>query len=121
LPTYNACIYFTSKGQPQRIAGLLVKHISAIEKDVFDQQLVQALQCPQNQSSLTLASSELVEQINRGIIEGQVVNLGGRRLERSLDAGLVRAAGDLLYPVIDAIPVMLPDEALELSQVQEEW
>jgi len=102
-------------------SGLLDKHFLSVEKDVFDQQLVKALRCPQNRSSLTLASSELVEQINRGIIEGQVINLGGHRLEQSLDAGLVRAAGDLLYPVIDAIPVMLPDEALDLSQVQEEW
>ena len=86
--------------------------------DVFDQHLVKALRCPQNQSTLTLASKELVEQINRGISEGRVFSIGGHRLERSLDAGLVREDGDLLYPVIDAIPVMLPDEALDLSKVE---
>jgi len=88
---------------------------------MFDRQLVKGLRCPQNQSPVTLAASKLVERINRGIATGQVVNLGGHRLDRPLDAGLVREAGDMLYPVVDAIPVMLPDEAVELSQVQDDW
>lgn len=88
---------------------------------MFDQQLVKTLRCPQNQSPVALAANELVEQINRGIAAGQVTNLGGHRLDQPLDAGLVREAGDVLYPVINAIPVMLPDEAVELSQVREDW
>jgi len=88
---------------------------------MFDQQLVKGLRCPQNQSPVTLAPGKLVERINRGIAAGQVLNLGGHRLDRPFDAGLVREAGDMLYPVIDAIPVMLPDEAVELSQVCDDW
>ena len=60
----------------------------------------------------------MIEQINRGIEVGKIINMGGHPLKRPLEAGLVREAGDLLYPVIDAIPVMLPDEAVALSQVQ---
>ncbi len=88
---------------------------------MLDRQLVKGLRCPRNQSPVTLAEGKLVEQINRGIATGQVMNLGGHRLDRPLDAGLVREAGDVLYPVIDAIPVMLPDEAVELSQVRDDW
>jgi len=88
---------------------------------VFDQQLIKALRCPQNQSPVSLAANELVEQINRGIAAGHVTNLGGHKLDQPLDAGLVREAGDVLYPVINEIPVMLPDEAVELSQIREDW
>ncbi len=89
--------------------------------NVFDQQLLEVLRCPKDQSPLSLAKKNLVQRINRGIEAGRVVNLSGQRLKKHLDTGLVREAGDLLYPVINAIPVMLPDEAVELSQVQDDW
>ena len=85
---------------------------------VFDERLLVMMRCPHDQSSLSLAERRLVQQINRGIEAGRIVNLGGHPLKKRIDSGLVRAAGDLLYPVIDAIPVMLPDEAVDLSQVQ---
>lgn len=85
---------------------------------MFDQELFNVLRCPLSQSLLTLAEEKLVEQINQGIKAGQIVNVAGHPLDRLLDAGLVREAGDMLYPVIDAIPVMLPDEAVDLSQLR---
>jgi len=88
---------------------------------VFDKQLLKVLRCPLSQSRLTLAENKLVERINQGIEAGHIVNLGGHPLKQRLDAGLVREAGDVLYPVIDAIPVMLPDEAVDLTQVQNDW
>ncbi len=80
-------------------------------------QLLEILRCPHDQSSLTRAEPELVEQANRAIAAGQLCNLAGQKLKRQVDGGLVRAAGDLMYPVVDAIPVMLPDEAIDLSQL----
>ena len=85
---------------------------------MFNEQLLDILRCPHDQSPLAIAEKMLVQQINRGIEAGRIINLGGTALKKRIDTGLVREAGDLLYPVIDAIPVMLPDEAVDLSQVQ---
>jgi len=83
-------------------------------------QLLEILRCPQDQSSLSQVEQELVQRTNRGIAAGQVVNLAGQPVNQPIDGGLVRAAGDRMYLVVDGIPVMLPDEAIELSQLDPE-
>lgn len=75
------------------------------------------LRCPQDQSTLTQAATELIEKVNRAIAASQLTNMAGQKLKREIDGGLVRADGGLMYPVVDEIPVMLPDEAIELSQL----
>ena len=87
-------------------------------RDLINQQLLEILRCPQDQSALTVADGQLVERLNQRIAAGQIVNLAGQSLDKKIDGGLVRAAGDLMYPVVDGIPVMLPDEAIALSQVK---
>jgi uncharacterized protein YbaR (Trm112 family) len=36
-------------------------------------------------------------------------------VEKPLDGGLVREGGDVVYPIVDEIPVLLKDEAIEIS------
>jgi len=86
---------------------------------LIDQQLLDMLRCPHDHTPLTVADVELVERINRAIQAERIVNLGGQAVSRRLDGGLVRQAGDLVYPVIDGIPVLLPDEAIDVSQLSE--
>ncbi len=86
---------------------------------LFDDELLEILCCPLDHSLLTQAEPSLVEQVNQAITAGQVVNLAGQTLEKTLDSGLLRAAGDVLYSVVDGIPVLLPDEAIALSQLDE--
>lgn len=81
-------------------------------------QLLEILRCPKDHSPLERADAAQIERINALVQAKQLTNLGGEQVERRLDGGLVRAAGDLLYPVIDRIPVMLPDEAIDLSQIK---
>ena len=84
---------------------------------LIDDQLIQMLRCPQDHSSLLRAEQHLVERTNRAIATGKVVNVGGQRVKKSIDGGLVREAGDVMYLIIDEIPVMLPDEAIDLTQL----
>ena len=81
------------------------------------QQLLEVLRCPIDHSRLALLEPNVVDQINRAIAAGALVNLSGSKLQRSIDGGLVREAGDLFYPIVDQIPVMLPDEAIDMAQL----
>ncbi|MBA4106834.1 MAG: hypothetical protein C0485_13865 [Pirellula sp.] len=80
--------------------------------------LIEILRCPQDRSQLHLADAELVAKLNRAIAAGELKSVAGETFEKPLDGGLIRAAGDLLYPIIDEIPVMLPDEAVDLRTFQ---
>jgi len=44
-------------------------------------------------------------------------NRAGRVIERALDDCLVKASGDLAYPIIDGIPVLVREEAIPLDQL----
>jgi uncharacterized protein YbaR (Trm112 family) len=78
--------------------------------------VLKILVCPEDQSSLALASSDLIERVNRAIARRAVKNRAERTLEAPLSAGLVRADGNVLYPIVDEIPLMLVDEAIRLDQ-----
>jgi uncharacterized protein YbaR (Trm112 family) len=75
------------------------------------------LRCPLDRSQLRLAEPKLVARLNAAIAAGRLTNRGGTQLEKSLDGALVREAGDLAYPIVDQIPVMLADEAIAIDQL----
>jgi uncharacterized protein YbaR (Trm112 family) len=43
------------------------------------------------------------------------MNRGGQRLHEKIDTGLVRARGDLMYPIVHGIPLLLRDEAISIE------
>jgi uncharacterized protein YbaR (Trm112 family) len=73
------------------------------------------LRCPEDHSELTLAAEELLREINAAIRASRVINAAGRFLHEPLDGGLIRVRGDLLYPIIHGIPLLLRDEAISLQ------
>ena len=87
---------------------------------MIDDDLLEILRCPEDQTPLECADGQLVDRINRAVSAGRLTNVGGRMLEKPLDGGLVRQAGDLLYPVIDNIPIMLRDEAVSLAELPDD-
>lgn len=76
------------------------------------------LRCPNDRSSLTEADRTLVSQINALIAARRLKDCSGKVIDRPIGGGLIRAAGDLLYPIVDEIPVMLYDEAIPLAQLE---
>lgn len=76
--------------------------------------LLEILVCPESKQPVRLASEELLATLNQRIRAGELRNRGGDRLEKPLEAGLVREDGKILYPIEDDIPVMLVDESIEL-------
>lgn len=73
--------------------------------------------CPDDRSALTPASESLVAEINRAIRRGELRNRAGRLIENTFGGALARAGGDLIYPIIDGIPVLVREEAIPVSQL----
>jgi uncharacterized protein YbaR (Trm112 family) len=80
-------------------------------------QLLAILRCPLDHSVLSEADAPLLDRLNAAIRGKRLRNQAGHLVEFSIDGGLIRAAGDLLYPIVDQIPVMLLDEAIPLNQL----
>jgi uncharacterized protein YbaR (Trm112 family) len=81
-------------------------------------ELLGILRCPEDRSVLSPADPALILRLNSAVRAGRLRNRQGQPVERTMDGGLVRAAGDLLYPIVDDIPVLLQDEAIPLDQVR---
>lgn len=82
---------------------------------MLSEPLLAIVQCPETRQKLVRAPEPLVEDLNRAIAAGQLRNRGGDKLERPLDAGLIREDGQVMYPVLDGIPVLLVDEGIPLA------
>ncbi len=80
--------------------------------------LLNILRCPQSRTRLSVAEPSLVAELNRGVSLGTLHNLAGEPVERKLSGALVREAGDVAYPIIDDIPVLIPDEAIDLATLR---
>jgi uncharacterized protein YbaR (Trm112 family) len=81
----------------------------------MNSQLLELLRCPQDHTLLTEADAELLTQVNNAIRDGRVSNGSGARRSELIEGGLVRAAGDVLYPIVDGIALLLSDEAILLD------
>lgn len=83
---------------------------------MIDEELLKILACPETKEPVALADSSVVDDINRRIEKGEVLNRGGKKVENKIQGGLVRQDGAYLYPIEDDIPIMLIDEAIPLKK-----
>ncbi len=83
---------------------------------MIDRDLLDILACPENKTPVKLADQPLIDVINSAIAKGEVKNRGGQKVEQPIDGGLVREDRIFLYPIQDAIPIMLIDEAIPIKK-----
>ena len=83
-------------------------------KKVLSNEVLDLLRCPETRMRLGRGEAGLVARLNREITAGRLRNRRGVALVKPIDALLVREDGRLAYPVIDDIPILLADEAVEL-------
>ena len=78
----------------------------------LDPELLAILACPETHQPLALADAALLAALNARIEAGGVKNVGGEPVADALEAGLVREDRAIVYPIRDAIPVLLVDEGI---------
>ena len=83
---------------------------------MIDRDFLDILACPENKTPVKLADQPLIDTINSAIEKGEVKNRGGQKIEQPIDGGLVREDRVFLYPIQDAIPIMLIDEAIPIEK-----
>lgn len=84
---------------------------------MFAADFLAMLRCPENRSSLAEADAANLQRLNAAVAAGTLRNKGGELVARSLEGGLVRADGAIVYPVFDGIPVLLIDEGIPAAQL----
>ncbi|MDF1836233.1 MAG: hypothetical protein P1V35_00050 [Planctomycetota bacterium] len=82
----------------------------------IDPELLALLACPDSRQPLAEAGADVLEKVNAAIRSGAFKNVGGADVEQTLEAGLVREDGSIVYPVRDSIPVLLVEEGLAVPQ-----
>ncbi|MAM02790.1 MAG: hypothetical protein CMH51_04500 [Myxococcales bacterium] len=83
-------------------------------KIVIDHSLLDILVCPETKQGLRVVESAVLEALNASIASGSVRNRGGGAVTAAVSEALIRADGEVLYPVRDDIPIMLIDESISL-------
>ena len=82
----------------------------------MDEKLLEIMCCPESHQPLVKAGVELIEDLNKRIQAGTLVDRVDEKVTESIDGGLVREDGKILFPIRQNIPVMLIDQGIPLGQ-----
>ncbi|MFQ5635746.1 MAG: Trm112 family protein [Gammaproteobacteria bacterium] len=83
----------------------------------MDKKLLDMIVCPVTKLPLELLDSERLEQVNAAIAAGRVRNHGDNQVDDRFTEALIRRDGHVVYPVVDGIPILLEEEAVDWNQV----
>ncbi len=86
---------------------------------MIDKDFLKILVCPETAQSLSVLDSEALKLLNDKIAKGQLANRSGMAISEQVDAALIREDGEYLYLVRDDIPIMLIEEAVKSSDIDE--
>ena len=82
----------------------------------MDEKLLEILCCPETHQPLSEADDELVDDLNKRIQAGTLVDRVDEKIIDPIDGGLIREDGNILFPIRGGIPVMLIDQGIPLGQ-----
>lgn len=82
---------------------------------MIDPELLEKLACPETRKPLRLATGDELAAVNARIEAGSCKTVDGRTVEGALEAALMRADGELLYPVRDEMPRLLVEEGIPVE------
>jgi uncharacterized protein len=85
----------------------------------IDRRLLEILCCPVCKRSLQPMRADQLQCLNAAISAGNILDVEGRRVANSLQAGLITDDGRVIYRVEDDIPVLLPEEGIGTTQIQD--
>jgi len=71
--------------------------------------------CPVTGQGLTWADGLLLQQLNRAIETGKLLNRIGAEVREPLDAALVDTSRTIVHPCWGGLPTLLSDDAIDLS------
>ena len=80
-------------------------------------QFIDLLRCPETRQTLEPIDEEMLSRLNLAIREGKIKNRVGYPIVDSMDAGLIRHDGQVIYPIKEDIPILLTDEGISINQL----
>jgi uncharacterized protein YbaR (Trm112 family) len=81
-----------------------------------DGKLLEILCCPVSKTPLAVLDPDKLDKLNVAIVKGEVLNVDGGKVEKSLQEALVTEDNKLIYPVQDDIPVLLEEVGIGTAQ-----
>jgi uncharacterized protein len=85
----------------------------------MDKRLLDILCCPVSKTPVRPLNSSEMSALNKAIDAGQVVNVAGVPVQGRLGEGLITVDRKVVYRVEDGIPVMLPEEGIGTTQLND--
>jgi uncharacterized protein YbaR (Trm112 family) len=78
--------------------------------------LLDILRCPETGQNLRAAPPDMVQELERRRVAGDLLDRGGKPFPEPLAAGLVREDGLVFYPVRGGIPILLVEDSILLDK-----
>jgi uncharacterized protein len=85
----------------------------------MDKRLLDILCCPVSKTPVRPLNSGELNALNKAIDAGQVVTVTGAAVQGRLGEGLITVDHKVIYRVEDGIPVMLPEEGIGTTQLND--
>lgn len=86
---------------------------------VIDPVLLEILRCPHTKQPLRIATPAELESLNRRIEAGECLDAADELVKEPAAGGLVSQDEQWLYAIRDAIPTLIPGEAIALRKLGE--
>lgn len=82
---------------------------------MIDAKLLQMLRCPSDHSELAIADDDLLHRLNEAIEQGTARDRADQRVSEPIESGLVTSDGKWVYPIRQAIPTLVADQAIAVG------